>query len=64
MTKYEFNRVFDKVEIKQQAGQFVVIDSLGRVHGRWKDESHAQQHANLINSLFNGASNASKNRKK
>lgn len=62
--KYEFNRVFDKVEIKKQDGQFVVIDSQGRVHGRWKDEHHANQHKNLINSIYNGASDASKDWKK
>jgi len=61
--KSHYNRVLDKVEIIQQKGKYVVIDSMGRIHGRWDDEHHAKEHKNLINSLIEGAENAIKDRK-
>lgn len=59
----QYNTVLERVEVRQVNGQFVVIDSHGRVHGKWRDSHHAHEHASLINSLIDGAENASKDRK-
>lgn len=62
--KKQYNTVLERVEVRQVDGQFVVIDSHGREHGRWRDHHHAIEHASLINSLIDGAENAIKDRKK
>lgn len=53
--KKQYNTVLERVEVANVNGKFVVIDSHGRVHGRWSDEHHARLHSNLINSLIDGA---------
>ena len=62
--KKQYSTVLERVEVRQIDGQFVVIDSHGRVHGHWRDHHHAVEHASLINSLIDGAENAIKDRQK
>lgn len=62
--KKQYNTVLERVEVRQIDGQFVVIDSHGRVQSRWKEHHHAVKHASLINSLIDGAENAIKDRQK
>lgn len=62
-TKKQYNAVLTKVEVIEKDGQYVVIDISGRVHARWKDAHHANEHKAIINSLIDGAKDAFKSGK-
>jgi hypothetical protein len=62
--KKQYNVSLERAEVKELNGQFVVIDSKGKVYSKWPDRHHAVEHQSLVNSLIAGEKNAIKRRKK